>query len=240
MALSQADSRSEPASSAHAELDAQEEDDVARAKRLSLQPGQASSAAEALSFKLWDAEWCTPACLLCPTCPALMLPQQWEGWSLGMDNQKVGSGAAIPVEPACFRLLPAYNPQLHSSGVHGQSNQHACWGPVELDLHSLAVGVKAPSLPNPFCATCCSLNYDDVVCDGLYDLWGSFPELQTPNEAPAGGAHGPSHHFPSLQALRNITFWEGDAREVCLCIGSSQHPKLPPVLQVIVVMQGAR
>jgi hypothetical protein len=36
----------------------QEEDDVARAKRLSLTPGQASSAAEALSFKLWDSEWC--------------------------------------------------------------------------------------------------------------------------------------------------------------------------------------
>lgn len=35
-----------------------EEDDVARAKRLSLTPGQASSAAEALSCKLWQTERC--------------------------------------------------------------------------------------------------------------------------------------------------------------------------------------
>ena len=69
MALSQADSRSEPAS-AHAGADAREEDDVARAMRLSLQPGQASSAAEALSFKLWDAEWCAPACR-CSATPLL-------------------------------------------------------------------------------------------------------------------------------------------------------------------------
>ncbi len=66
MALSQAASGSEPGSArgphaAHAALSGREEDDVARAKRLSLQPGQASSAAEALSFKLWDTEWCVAA-----------------------------------------------------------------------------------------------------------------------------------------------------------------------------------
>ena len=57
----------------------------------------------------------------------------------------------------------------------------------------------------------CSLNYDDPDSDGLYDLWGSFPELQAPN-----GAHGGpgEHHFPSLQALRSVPLWQGDVREV--------------------------
>ena len=40
---------------------AREEADLAAAKRLSLQPNQASSAAEALSFRLWDTEWCAAA-----------------------------------------------------------------------------------------------------------------------------------------------------------------------------------
>ena len=55
----------------------------------------------------------------------------------------------------------------------------------------------------------CSLNYEDVVCDGLYDLWGSFPELQAaaPGQLPAGC-------FPSLDALSHIPFWQGDVREV--------------------------
>lgn len=52
MALSQSASEADRASA-----DAvREEDDVARAKRLSLTPGQASSAAEALSCKLWQTE----------------------------------------------------------------------------------------------------------------------------------------------------------------------------------------
>ena len=71
----------------------------------------------------------------------------------------------------------------------------------------------------------CSLNYDDVVCDGLYDLWGSFPELQAPDQA--GGPHGPAHHFPSLHALRNIAFWEGDAREVGTTHRQQQCHQLP-------------
>lgn len=51
----------------------------------------------------------------------------------------------------------------------------------------------------------CSLEYEDVVCDGLYDPWGSFPELH-PFER--------SHVFPSLADLKAIEFHEGDIREV--------------------------
>ena len=50
-----------------------------------------------------------------------------------------------------------------------------------------------------------SLNYEDCVCDGLYDLWGSFPELR---------AAGPAGCFPALTALARIPFWPGDVREV--------------------------
>ncbi|CAL8464074.1 g3609 [Coccomyxa elongata] len=102
VALSQSASEADRAS----EDAVREEDDVARAKRLSLTPGQASSAAEALSCKLWQTE---------------------------------------------------------------------------------------------------CLEYEDVVCDGLYDPWGSFPELH-PFER--------SHVFPSLADLKAIEFHEGDSREV--------------------------
>ncbi|KAK9918746.1 hypothetical protein WJX75_006516 [Coccomyxa subellipsoidea] len=104
VALSQSASEADRASA-----DAvREEDDVARAKRLSLTPGQASSAAEALSCKLWQTE---------------------------------------------------------------------------------------------------SLEYEDVVCDGLYDPWGDFPELQ-PNEC--------SRVFPSLADLRAVQSRENDTREVII------------------------
>ncbi len=53
VALSQSASEADRAS----EDAVREEDDVERAKRLSLTPGQASSAAEALSCKLWQTEW---------------------------------------------------------------------------------------------------------------------------------------------------------------------------------------
>lgn len=70
VALSQSASEADRASA-----DAvREEDDVARAKRLSLTPGQASSAAEALSCKLWQTErWGN--CHL----PALAMPHGLEG-----------------------------------------------------------------------------------------------------------------------------------------------------------------
>ena len=86
-----------------------EEDDVDRAKRLSLTPGEASSTAEALSFALWD---------------------------------------------------------------------NAC------------------------------LDYRDRIgdVDGFYDVWGSFPELQSGSRA--------SSIFPSLKDLKEIQHQEDDEREV--------------------------
>ncbi|BDA49200.1 probable serine/threonine-protein kinase SIS8 [Coccomyxa sp. Obi] len=102
VALSQSASEADRAS----EDAVREEDDVERAKRLSLTPGQASSAAEALSCKLWQTE---------------------------------------------------------------------------------------------------CLEYEDVVCDGLYDPWGTFPELH-PFER--------SNVFPSLADLKAIEIHEGDSREV--------------------------
>lgn len=55
------------------------------------------------------------------------------------------------------------------------------------------------------CGCACSLEYEDVVCDGLYDPWGDFPELQ-PNEC--------SRVFPSLADLRAVQSRENDTREV--------------------------
>ncbi|KAK9832796.1 hypothetical protein WJX81_001956 [Elliptochloris bilobata] len=49
-----------------------------------------------------------------------------------------------------------------------------------------------------------SLGYDDLVCDGVYDAWGEFPEL-----AGAGG-----QGLPSLAELRSLPAWPGDPREV--------------------------
>ena len=54
-------------------------------------------------------------------------------------------------------------------------------------------------------ACICSLEYEDVVGDGLYDPWGTFPELH-PFER--------SHVFPSLADLKAIEYHEGDSREV--------------------------
>ena len=73
----------------------------------------------------------------------------------------------------------------------------------------------------------CSLNYEDVVCDGLYDLWGSFPELQ------AGGPGGaaPAGCFPSLGTLARIPFWHGDVREVrAVAQGASSMLKDNPLV----------
>ena len=53
---------------------------------------------------------------------------------------------------------------------------------------------------------CCSLKYDDVVCDGLYDLRGSFTDLQP----------GSPEQFPSLEELRMFIPGPLDEREVCL------------------------
>ena len=61
------------------------------------------------------------------------------------------------------------------------------------------------------CHVARSLNYEDCVCDGLYDLWGSFPELR----CPAAPGAPPAGCFPSLGALARIPFWPGDVREVC-------------------------
>lgn len=47
------------------------------------------------------------------------------------------------------------------------------------------------------------LDYHDVICDGFYDLEGDFPEV-TDSAA----------DFPSLGALRHVTCFEADPREV--------------------------
>ena len=45
-------------------VEGQEATDMLRAKQLSLSISSASGAAEALSFKLWDTDWCVlPSCL---------------------------------------------------------------------------------------------------------------------------------------------------------------------------------
>lgn len=47
-----------------------------------------------------------------------------------------------------------------------------------------------------------SLDYDEPIPDGFYDLLGDFPEVAEPGE------------FPSLSAVRHVNPFEGDTREV--------------------------
>ena len=54
------------------------------------------------------------------------------------------------------------------------------------------------------CTPCGSLGYDELVCDGMYDVWGEFPELT--------GAEGQG--LPRLAELRSLPAWPGDPREV--------------------------
>ena len=49
----------------------------------------------------------------------------------------------------------------------------------------------------------CSLNYDDLVCNNFYDIWGEFPEA-THNE----------RAFPALVALQRMGPNANDNREV--------------------------
>lgn len=51
----------------------------------------------------------------------------------------------------------------------------------------------------------CSLDYSDIVCDGVYDPRGAYPELQSPSARSI---------FPGLNELKTIPFWQGDLREV--------------------------
>ena len=60
---------------------------------------------------------------------------------------------------------------------------------------------------------CCSLGWDDTIVDGLYDVWGQFPEIV--EISPASGV---TKLFPSLEELRKIPFTPGDSREVCVTI----------------------
>lgn len=55
----------------------------------------------------------------------------------------------------------------------------------------------------------CSLGWDDTIVDGLYDVWGQFPEIV--EIAPDSGV---TKLFPSLEELRKIPFTPGDSREV--------------------------
>ena len=64
---------------------------------------------------------------------------------------------------------------------------------------------KAPLQSNLYCV--CSLDYHDILCDGVYDPRGAFPELQSPSTR---------NIFPGLNDLKSIPFWEGDLREVCI------------------------
>ena len=56
---------------------------------------------------------------------------------------------------------------------------------------------------NVHCAAPYSLNYEDKVVDGFYDLWGEFTQASDGNR-----------QFPSLEALRRIRLPPGDRREV--------------------------
>jgi len=51
----------------------------------------------------------------------------------------------------------------------------------------------------------CSLQYSDITCDGLYDLWGDFGGVD--QNTPVTG-------FPRLAQLENISYQQGDRREV--------------------------
>ena len=48
-----------------------------------------------------------------------------------------------------------------------------------------------------------SLNYDDLVCNGFYDIWGDFRE-----------ATQDDHAFPSLSSLKRLNVTADDSREV--------------------------
>ncbi len=52
------------------------------------------------------------------------------------------------------------------------------------------------------------------MCDGLYDPWGAFPELQ-PNEC--------SSVFPNLADLRAVVPRDGDTREVPTLLLCPKH-----------------
>ena len=59
------------------------------------------------------------------------------------------------------------------------------------------------------CFALCSLGWNDTIVDGLYDVWGQFPEIV--EIAPDSGV---TKLFPSLEELRKIPFTPGDSREV--------------------------
>ena len=53
--------------------------------------------------------------------------------------------------------------------------------------------------------TDCSLNYDDLVCNGFYDISGDFPDATRNDNA-----------FPGLGSLRSLASAAADSREVWL------------------------
>lgn len=59
------------------------------------------------------------------------------------------------------------------------------------------------------CTCTCSLNYDEKVCCGFYDIWGEFPE-----------ATQDGHTFPSLASLKKLPGRNDDSREVCFMLSS--------------------
>ena len=66
------------------------------------------------------------------------------------------------------------------------------------------------------CCVTCSLNYDDTICDGVYDVRGDFPEL-----CYAGGMC-----FPTLADLKTLQPTPNDDREVNLA-----HSPLPLIVR---------
>lgn len=54
---------------------------------------------------------------------------------------------------------------------------------------------------------CCSLEYDDLIVDGVYDIWGEFREFRSPEGQPT---------FPTLMELAALKPGPDDMREVVL------------------------
>ena len=70
-------------------VEGQEATDMLRAKQLSLSMAASSGAAEALSFKLWDTDWCvSPECRMGPglTAVAAADPEGWKELAHGLQR----------------------------------------------------------------------------------------------------------------------------------------------------------
>ncbi len=71
--------------------------------------------------------------------------------------------------------------------------------------HAAACGLSLTSACAVSMCQSCSLEYTEHIVDGLYEVFGDFPEVEE--------LAGPSR-FPSLDALKRVQTAEGDQREV--------------------------